>query len=104
MAQFMLLRHNSSMPKIIPQTELDAIVEIVSGFSEPVSLEQIFSHLQHRLPRRTLQRRLALLVGNGRLAGIGKRGGRRYHVPSVEKRPTEEKPQEAAYREIIPLS
>ncbi len=100
----MLLRHNSSMPKIIPQTELDAIVEIVRGFSEPVSLEQIFSHLQDRLPRRTLQRRLALLVENGRLAGISKRGGRRYHVPSVKERPTEEKLQEAAYREIIPLS
>ncbi len=48
MAQPMLLRHNSSMPKIIPQTELDAIVEIVNGISEPVSLEQIFSHLQDR--------------------------------------------------------
>jgi hypothetical protein len=92
------------MPKIIPKTELDAIVEIVDGFSRPVAIEEIFASKDIvDLPRRTLQRRLALLVKNGRLVGISERGGRRYRIPEIKDKIVEEK-KPATYREIIPLS
>ncbi len=92
------------MPKIIPKTELDAIVEIVRRFSRPVSIEEISTSTDiERLSRRTLQRRLALLVENGRLVGISERGGRRYHVPEAKDELAAEK-KPATYREIIPLS
>ena len=92
------------MPKIIPKTELDAIVEIVRGFSRPVSIEEISTGKGiEGISRRTLQRRLALLVENGRLVGISERGGRRYHVSETKNELTGEK-KPATYREIIPLS
>ena len=92
------------MPKIIPKTELDAIVEIVRGFSRPVSIEKISASKDiEGLSRRTLQRRLALLVESGRLVGISERGGRRYHVSEAKDDLVGEK-KPANYREIIPLS
>jgi hypothetical protein len=104
MAQTCFLRHNRYMPKIIPKTELDAIVEIVKGFSRPVSIEKISASKDiENLPRRTLQRRLALLVENGSLVGISERGGRRYHVPEAEEKLTEEK-KPATISDTIPLS
>ncbi len=92
------------MPKIIPETELDAIVEIVRRFSRPVSIEEISASKDiEGLPRRTLQRRLALLVESGRLVGISERGGRRYRIPEAEDELVEEK-KPATYRQIIPMS
>ena len=104
MAQACFLRHNILMPKVIPETELNAIVKIVRGFSRPVSIEEISaSRSLEGLPRRNLQRRLKLLVENNRLIGISERGGRRYVVPETERVvPEEIKP--AAPPEIIPLS
>lgn len=92
------------MPKIIPQTELDAIIEIVRGFPVPVSIEEIRSGKKMRpLPRRTLQRRLALLVESGRLVGVGEKKGRRYHLPETGEELAEEK-KTAISPDIIPLS
>jgi hypothetical protein len=92
------------MPKIIPKTQLDAIVEIVNGFSRPVAIEEIATSKDiGGLPRRTLQRRLALLVKSGRLVGISERGGRRYLIPEAKDKLVEEK-KPATYRIIIPLS
>ena len=80
------------MPKIIPKAELDAIIEIVKGFPGPVSFEEISSSKElEGIPRRTLQRRLALLVESGRLVGTGEKKGRRYHLPEAEEKLVEEK-------------
>ena len=104
MAQACFLRHNILMPKVIPETELNAIVKIVRGFSRPVSIEEISaSRSLEGLPRRNLQRRLKLLVENNRLIGISERGGRRYVVPETERVVPEEK-KSAVPPEIIPLS
>ena len=104
MAQACFLRHNILMPKVIPETELNAIVKIVRGFSRPVSIEEISaSRSLEGLPRRNLQRRLKLLVENNRLIGISERGGRRYVVPETERVVPEEK-KPAVPPEIIPLS
>ncbi len=87
-----LSRHNGeTMPKLVPQAELDAVLQAVARFPEGVSIEDIGGVLQVKLPRRTLQRRLALLVEQKRLTVEGRARGSRYklfptgveiHVPS----------------------
>lgn len=68
------------MPKLIPESELDAIYAIVSDFPDGVSIEGINDVLDSTLPRRTLQRRLALLVEQNRLLVVGQGRGCRYLV------------------------
>lgn len=104
MAQTCFLRHNRFMPKVISETELSAIVEIVRSFSRPVSIEEISaSKALGNIPRRNLQRRLKLLVDSGRLVGISERGGRRYQVPEAVTELAEEK-KPATHPGIIPMS
>ena len=84
MAQFMELRHNRRiMPKQIPQNELDAILETVRQFHEGISVKDIGAALGNKLPRRTLQHRLAKLVEEKRLVVEGKGRGSRYRLPGV---------------------
>ena len=73
MAQLPSLRHNNRiMPKIIPQEELEAILDAVSQFTEGATVEGVRSTLNNGLSRRTLQRRLAQLVDENRLNIEGK--------------------------------
>jgi hypothetical protein len=69
------------MPKQIPQNELDAVQEAVARFPEGVSTEEVSGALVIKMPRRTLQRRLALLVELKRLTIDGSGRGRRYFQP-----------------------
>ena len=71
------------MPKSVPQAELDIIFDVVSNAVDGISIERINDALDHDVPRRTLQRRLALLVERGRLAASGSGRGCRYHLPVV---------------------
>ena len=59
------------MPKSVPQAKLDIIFDVVSNAVDGISIERINDALDHDVPRRTLQRRLALLVERGRLAASG---------------------------------
>ena len=70
------------MPKAIPQSELEAIYGIVERFHANASLEDIRRELSIKSSRRTLQRRLALLVEQGRLVLTGRGRGSRYGMPS----------------------
>lgn len=82
-AQLSILRHNETlMPKKIPQAELDAIFQAAAQFPEGASVEDIRAALEIALPRRTLQRRLALLVEQGRLFMAGHGRGCRYRLSS----------------------
>ena len=75
MAQLTELCHNSQiMPKQIPQDELDAILEAITQFPEGASVGDLSEALGIKLPRRTLQRRLARLVEQERLAIEGRAG------------------------------
>ena len=75
-----LCDNNLIMPKKIPQNELDAILVAVSQFPEGASVKDLSEMLDKKLPRRTLQRRLAYLVDQKRLA-IARRGrGTRYQI------------------------
>jgi hypothetical protein len=71
------------MPKAISSTELNVVLQAVAGLPPPASLEEIASRLPRSFARRTLQRRLAQLVNEGRLTAIGVRAGRRYQVPGL---------------------
>jgi fido (protein-threonine AMPylation protein) len=83
MARFLKLRHNNfTMPKKISQKDLDSIVEAVSSFPNGGGIEDINSALEGRIPRRTLQRRLSLLVEKQRLITEGRGRASRYRVPN----------------------
>lgn len=72
------------MPKRIPRNALDVIFQAVARFPAVASIEDISGALDVKLPRRTLQRRLALLVKQKRLAVEGRGRGCRYRRPLVE--------------------
>jgi hypothetical protein len=66
------------MPKALPPADLDALVAAVKAEGASVDgLQQQFPHI----PRRSLQRRLARLVADGRLRAEGNGPARRYHRP-----------------------
>ena len=70
-----------SMPKRIANSELDALVEIVGRYPEGTSVDDVARARGIQSPRRTLQRRLAMLVKSGRLILEGRGRGSRYRVP-----------------------
>ena len=89
------------MPKQISEMDVAPILETIAGFVLPASLEEIVTHLPLQLPRRTLQRRLALLVAQGRLAALSARAGRRYQAVRPELALAESPPTD---RDQVPLS
>lgn len=71
------------MPKRIPQNELDAVQEAVARFSEGAAVEEVSGALTIKMPRRTLQRRLALLVEQKRLVVEGRGRGSHYKIAPI---------------------
>ena len=71
------------MPKRIPEKELDAIVSVVAAQPAAVPVSVILDALSAELEKRTLQRRLALLVEQKRLIAEGEGKGRRYRAPAA---------------------
>ncbi|MFZ3159121.1 MAG: Fic family protein [Rhodoferax sp.] len=68
------------MPRITPQTELDQLVALIAAQADGLGIEAIQSQ-SNNLTRRTLQRRLALLVAQGRIQRLGEARAVRYvHV------------------------
>ncbi len=68
------------MARQVPEEELEAIVQAVARAESAVSIEDIAAALPE-LPRRTLQRRVAALVEQGRLVQVGRARASRYRVP-----------------------
>ncbi len=66
------------MSKISSNPELDQLVALVSAHPEGLGLEAITQMTDGSLPRRTLQRRLALLVAQGRIKKLGEARAVRY--------------------------
>lgn len=71
------------MPKRVPQQALDALLEAVARLPGGGSVDVIAQAMAGTLPRRTLQRRLALLVAQGRLVVEGRARGSRYRLPGI---------------------
>jgi Fic family protein len=81
MAQMSQLRHNKPiMPKQITDQELQLVVDAVRRFPSGASIELIFNEMGS-LSRRTLQRRLAMLVDRGLLVCEGRGSATRYQLP-----------------------
>lgn len=62
------------MPKVPSETELYQLVAVISEHPDGIAIDAIARKLGEGLQRRTLQRRLALLVGQGAIHMLG--GGR----------------------------
>lgn len=68
------------MPQAVPSAQLEAIVNVVRREPAGLAVDTIHQSLKPLPPRRSVQRWLALLVGQGRLVPIGAGRGRRYRV------------------------
>jgi Fic family protein len=75
------LRHYSRVARQIDPLTEDRLIEAVRRVPDGGSIEQL--EAATKIPRRTLQRRLAQLVRDGRLRATGVRKQRRYHVPAA---------------------
>ena len=71
------------MPKKVSPNDLDVVLQAVARFPKGASVEHISSVLEVKPPRRTLQRRLALLVEQKRLIVEGRGRGSRYRLPVI---------------------
>src|SRR3990170_4462624 len=68
------------MPKQVSEEELDTILQAILRFPKGGSIEDISSMMEKAHARRTLQRRLALLVEQKRLTIEGRGRGIRYRI------------------------
>jgi hypothetical protein len=69
------------MPRVTPQAELDRLVELISTQQNGLGIDAIAQGLDHTPLRRTLQRRLSLLVAQGRIQMLGEARSVRYALP-----------------------
>jgi Fic family protein len=95
------------MSRPILESELDDILAVMGRFPEGTGIEGVESAMGAKLTRRTLQRRLAKLVADGRLRMVGQRRGARYFRGRGVEEPIDDlaSTQESMHASIgIPLS
>ena len=66
------------MPKSILPQELDRLVELISIHSKGIGIEALLQAIDENMSRRTLQRRLALLISQDRIQTSGESRALRY--------------------------
>lgn len=66
------------MSRITPQTELDQLLALIAAQPDGLGIDAITQSLGKSLERRTLQRRLAVLVKQGRIQSLGAARAVRY--------------------------
>ena len=59
------------MPKITPQAELNRLFELISAHQDGIGIDALLQALGGSLQRRSLQRRLALLIEQGQVQMFG---------------------------------
>ncbi len=77
------------MPTRVSQEELDVILEVVGRYPDGASPADIMEAPELDLSRRTLARRLQLLLEEGRIVPVGEGRARRYVLPKREEEPSE---------------
>ena len=77
------------MPTRVSQEELDVILEVVGRHPDGASPADIMEAPELDLSRRTLARRLQLLLEEGRIVPVGEGRARRYVLPKREEEPSE---------------
>ena len=84
------------MPRLTPPQELDKLAECINATPAEVSIETLLQQPPgNTMPRRTLQRRLSLLVEQQRIAMHGKGRATRYHRLPLPSKPTQQSPTTA---------
>ena len=73
------------MPTNVPQAEFEAIVQAVQLFPGGAQINDVHGALRLPIARRALQRRLAVLVADGRLVRDGLGRATRYHMSDAER-------------------
>lgn len=71
------------MPKVIRSEEFDQIAEVVGRFPDGAALDEILAALGEDLSRRTLQRRLADLIAQGRATGGREQKSFKYRLAPI---------------------
>ena len=71
------------MPKQVSEEELEAIRKAAGGFRDGASIDEISDVIEPTIHRRTLQRRLAVLVKRKQLLLEGRGRGSRYAIPAI---------------------
>jgi len=56
------------MPKIVSPETLDELVALIASIPAGVGIDELMAAMEGKISRRTLQRRLAALVDQGRIA------------------------------------
>ncbi len=69
------------MPRITPPQELDMLAEMIGAAPDGMGIDTLLRQLGNNPPRRTLQRRLALLVEQQRIDMRGEKRAARYYPP-----------------------
>jgi hypothetical protein len=80
------------MAKTTSESLQVVILQAVARFPDSASVDEIGVALDHTVPRRTLQRRIALLVFENRLIPESEGRGRRYRLPPPEREAVTSKP------------
>ena len=75
------------MPKQVPEAEFEAVVNAVARLPDGGSVSRIGEALVEAMPRRTLQRRLVVLMAQGRLVREGRGQGTLYRIPPAPSAP-----------------
>lgn len=89
------------MSKLIPQNELNEILNCLKNFSEGISSKELHKRLEITLPAYTLQRRLNFLINNGLVEVKGKARARRYFLLKIEE---DDDDSEKLDTDLLPLS
>ncbi len=92
------------MPKEILQNELDELKEILANYPEGASLKEILNSPKIQMHRRSLQRRLALLLKLGQIIVVGESRARRYKLPPANNKNSTNSAIETSKEYKIPLS
>ena len=72
------------MPRITPQEELSCLVDLISAHPDGIGIDALLQSIGGSLQRRSLQRRLATLIKQGRVQMFGESRAVRYRrAPSV---------------------
>jgi hypothetical protein len=72
------------MPKLLSPSDFDPVLRTIGRRPDGASVDELGRALKGAVPRRTLQRRLAMLVRQGRLTLEGQARGVRYRLPRAE--------------------
>ncbi len=75
------------MARKISIKNLEVLLTTLKSFPLGATLDDILQTLPEPLPKRSIQRYLAILVNEGRLNLSGSSRSRRYYLPSMEKQP-----------------